>query len=93
MKKWQQQIRGWMANYLELPSDVMLDLPRVTTIGDFHVYIENHQGLLHFSEHEIRLKSRKGQIRLTGEGFVLKMMLSEEILVEGKMHSILFTDQ
>ncbi|MBM7554726.1 sporulation protein YqfC [Thalassobacillus pellis] len=90
MKKWQQQIRGWMANYLELPSDVMLDLPRVTTIGDFHVYIENHNGLMHFSEQEIRLKSRKGIIKLTGEGFVLKLMLSEEILVEGNVQAVQF---
>ncbi|MFD1018799.1 sporulation protein YqfC [Thalassobacillus hwangdonensis] len=90
MKKLQTHIRTWLANYLELPSDVMLDLPRITTIGDFHVYIENHQGLLKFTEQEIRLKFSKGHVRLNGSGFTLKMMLAEEILVEGKVQTIAF---
>ncbi|MFQ3542731.1 sporulation protein YqfC [Halobacillus rhizosphaerae] len=90
MSKWQQQIRTWLGRYFDLPSDVMLDLPRVTTIGSIHVYIENHTGLLHFSDQEVRLQYKQGQIRISGQNLGVKMMLKEEILLEGTLKSVEF---
>ncbi|WP_407268443.1 sporulation protein YqfC [Radiobacillus sp. PE A8.2] len=93
MKKWQQRVGNWLSEHLELPSDVVLELPRITTIGQLHVYIENHRGLLLFSETELRLDMDTGYLRITGERFVLKMMLPEEILLEGKIKAIMFVDE
>ncbi|SFD55267.1 sporulation protein YqfC [Lentibacillus persicus] len=90
MKKWQLRIAPWLSKYFSLPSDVMMELPRVTMIGQLHVYIENHQGLSVYSEKELKLKSNKGYIQITGSSFVLKMMLPEEILLEGNIEEIKF---
>ncbi|HLS08535.1 sporulation protein YqfC [Lentibacillus sp.] len=90
MKKWQQRIRPWLAKSFSLPSDVMMELPRVTMIGQLHVYIENHQGLMVYSDSELRLKSNKGYIQIKGSSFVLKMMLPEEILLEGTIDEVKF---
>jgi sporulation protein YqfC len=54
-KKWAGRVRNWMANKMDLPQDVMMDLPRITMIGQIHVYIENHRGLLVFTDKELRL--------------------------------------
>ncbi|MYL33429.1 sporulation protein YqfC [Pontibacillus yanchengensis] len=93
MNKWQQRIGSWIAQHLDLPSDVILELPRITTIGQIHAYIENHKGLLIFSEQELRLKLKQGQLKITGKNFVLRMMLPEEILLEGTIENISFIDQ
>lgn len=90
MVKWQQQIRTWVGRYFDLPSDVMLDLPRITTIGSIHAYIENHTGLLLFSDREVRLKYRDGHLSIKGESLRIKMMLKEELLLEGTLDSIEF---
>ncbi|WP_010531029.1 sporulation protein YqfC [Lentibacillus jeotgali] len=90
MKKWQQKIRPWLTKYFSLPSDVMMELPRITMIGQLHIYIENHQGLIVYSDTELRLKSNKGYIQITGNAFVLKMMLPEEILLEGTIEEVKF---
>ncbi|MBN8236674.1 sporulation protein YqfC [Halobacillus kuroshimensis] len=90
MPKWQQQIRTWIGRYFDLPADVMLDLPRITTIGSIHVYIENHTGLLHFSEEEVRIQYKKGQVRIVGRDLGVKMMLKEELLLEGELKSVEF---
>jgi sporulation protein YqfC len=90
MKKWQQRIGNWLSHNLELPSDVVLELPRITTIGQLHAYIENHRGLLLFTEDELRLNMEYGYLRITGKNFVLKMMLPEEILLEGTINEITF---
>lgn len=90
MKNWQQGLKPWLIKYLALPSDIVLGLPRITIVGDIHVYIENHQGLITYSDTELKLKSNKGYIRITGSSFVLKMMLPEEILLEGMIKEVKF---
>ncbi|API90574.1 MULTISPECIES: sporulation protein YqfC [Bacillota] len=90
MKKWHQQIRPWLTKSFALPSDVLLELPRITVIGQLHVYIENHKGLASYSDTELKLKANKGYIRITGSAFVLKLMLPEEILLEGTIRDITF---
>ena len=90
MKKIQQRIRPWLVKYLALPSDVVMELPRITIIGQLHVYIENHKGLAVFTDKELRLKTTKGYIQIKGSSFVLKMMLPEEILLEGNIEEVKF---
>ncbi len=90
VKKWQQQFRPWLTKYFALPSDVLLELPRITVVGQLHVYIENHKGLEIYSDTELKLKSNKGYVRISGSGFVLKRMLPEEILLEGMIRDITF---
>ncbi|MBP1947576.1 sporulation protein YqfC [Virgibacillus litoralis] len=90
MKKWQQRIGPWLMNHLALPTDVMLELPRITMIGQIHVYIENHKGLVVYSDTELKLKTNKGYIKISGSSFVLKMMLPEEILLEGLITEVKF---
>ncbi|MCL6588119.1 MAG: sporulation protein YqfC [Anoxybacillus sp.] len=93
MKKWRQQVKKWLANQLELPADVVMDLPRVTMIGHIHIYIENHRGLLTFSDKELRLLLKQGQLLVRGEEFVIKTILPEEILLEGKIEQVIYLDQ
>lgn len=90
VKKWHQGILPWLTKYFALPSDVVLELPRITVIGQLHVYIENHKGLATYSDTELKLKANKGYIQITGSSFVLKMMLPEEILLEGTIRDIKF---
>ncbi len=89
-RKWGQRIRSWMTQQLDLPEDVMMDLPRITMIGQIHIYIENHKGLLAFSDREIRLLLKQGQLLVKGKSFVIKTILPEEILLEGKIDEVRF---
>lgn len=89
-KKWSQRVKQMLANTAGLPKDVMLDLPRITMIGQLHIYIENHRGLVAFTDEEIRLALTQGQLSIKGQQFVIKAILPEEILVEGTIHSVVF---
>ncbi|GER66940.1 sporulation protein YqfC [Weizmannia acidilactici] len=89
-KKWRQQLQNWMAHKMELPQDVMMDLPRITMIGQIHIYIENHRGLLTFTDKEVRLLLENGQLLIKGQSFVIKTILPEEILLEGKIDEVVY---
>lgn len=65
-----------------------LELPRITMIGDIHVYIENHHGIIRFTENEIILNISNGQLGIKGSELVIKMLLSSEILIEGKINAL-----
>ena len=89
-KKWGQRVRSWMANKMDLPQDVMMDLPRITMIGQIHIYVENHRGLLTFTDKELRLLLKQGQLLIKGNAFVIKTILPEEILLEGKIDQVIY---
>jgi sporulation protein YqfC len=86
-------MRNWLTNKMGLPADILMDLPRITMIGQIHIYIENHRGLLSFSDKEIRLLLKQGQLLVKGETFVIKTILPEEILLEGKISQVLYLDE
>jgi sporulation protein YqfC len=88
MKKMRRWVKQWMTERMELPADVMMDLPRITMVGHLHIYIENHRGVLRFSRDEMRLRLDDGQLLIRGSGFVIKTILPEEILLEGKIISV-----
>lgn len=92
-KKMTDRFRKWMTNKMELPPDVLMDLPRVTIIGQIHIYIENHKGLLAFSDRELRLMLKQGQLLIKGKSFVIKAILPEEILLEGRIEEVLYLKQ
>lgn len=89
-KSWGQKVRNWMAKKMDLPQDVMMDLPRITMIGQIHIYIENHRGLLTFTDKELRLLLKQGQLLIKGKAFVIKTILPEEILLEGKIDQVIY---
>jgi sporulation protein YqfC len=92
-KKWGQIFRSWVTKNMELPQDVMMDLPRITMIGSIHIYIENHRGLITFSDKELRLLLKQGQLLIKGKAFVIKTILPEEILLEGKIDQVIFLQE
>lgn len=92
-RAWGNRLKRWVTATMDLPEDIMMDLPRITMVGQIHIYIENHKGLLSFSDKELRLMLKSGQLLIKGEEFVLKTILPEEILLEGKIEHVLFLEE
>ncbi|MBO0993982.1 sporulation protein YqfC [Bacillus sp. SD088] len=92
-KTWTKKIKKWMTSKMELPADIMMDLPRITMVGNLHIYIENHNGLLVFTDNELRLLLKQGQLLIKGKSFVLKTILPEEILLEGYIEEVLYLNE
>jgi len=86
-------LRKWIAKQLDLPEDVMMNLPRLTMVGQIHLYIENHRGLLSFSDSEIRVRLIRGQLLVKGSSLVIKAILPEELLLEGMIEHVIFIQE
>lgn len=87
-----QQMKNWLTKQTDLPADVLMDLPRVTLVGQVHIYIENHRGLLAFTDKEVRILLKHGQLLIKGDSFVIKTIFPEELLLEGTINQVLFLE-
>jgi sporulation protein YqfC len=69
----------------EMPEELSMDMPRITLIGNIKLSVENHKGIMEYSEHEIRLKVNDGFLVAKGEKLVLKNISSDEVLLQGEI--------
>jgi len=83
-----RKLRNWTARILDLPQDVVLNLPRITMIGGIQMTVENHRGVLHFSSESLRLAMEKGELEITGNELVIRNIGAEEVFVEGTITGV-----
>ncbi|WP_067837039.1 sporulation protein YqfC [Amphibacillus sediminis] len=93
MSNWQTKLSEKLKSKVNIPAQHhILNLPRITMIGSIHVYIENHRGLLRFTSNEIELRVTQGLLTISGRHLVIKMLLTEEILIEGEIIAVTFKE-
>lgn len=83
-----KKLRQMTSDALDLPKDVIFDLPRMTMIGNMQLYIENHKGIQHFSGDRLCLQLSVGSIEVTGKNLVIRAILSEEVFIEGTIEQV-----
>ncbi|MFV9511025.1 sporulation protein YqfC [Tepidibacillus sp. LV47] len=88
MKKLRKRLKQLTVKQLELPKDVIFDLPRITMIAPFQMYIENHRGVIQFTDQYLHLRLSKGELKIYGSQLVIRAILPEEVFIEGIIKSI-----
>lgn len=75
---------------LDLPKDVMLDLPKISILGDKEITIENHKGIAVFEKNIIKINTRTTPIEIKGENFEIVFIGSATITIKGKFSGIIY---
>ncbi len=88
MVKKSYKIREKLSNAFELPKDIVLDVSKVIIIGTSQVTVENHKGIVEYSEELIRINTGSCIMRLTGRNLSIKTILQEEITIVGEITGI-----
>lgn len=90
MGKRSYRIREKLSNTFELPKDIVLDVSKVIIIGTGQITIENHKGIVEYSEELIRVNTGSGIMKLSGRNLAIKTILQEEITITGEISAIEF---
>ena len=53
MSRISRKPQKWTQEMLDLPQDLLFDLPRLTLIGNKESHIENHRGVRHFPRNDL----------------------------------------
>lgn len=93
MKRINKKIKEVAVKGLDIPRDVILNLPKVTMVGFSQLYIENYQELLRFTDEFLIIKLNNRSIKIVGEKLVIKTILKEEIFIEGVIKEFYYIDK
>lgn len=83
-------IRRSMSEALDLPKEIVLDLPLISLIGREEITIENHKGILTYAETCIRVGTKAGTLCVSGESLGLKQLTAEALVITGRLTSVEF---
>jgi sporulation protein YqfC len=83
-------IKKGIADLLELPRDIVLDLPKVTLVGNLQLYIENHKGIIEYSTGIVRINTKSGILVVTGCDLTIRTIVVEEIILVGRIDKVEF---
>jgi len=88
----QNKIRQTLGDTFELPRDIVLDVPRLTLLGNSQLLVENHRGIILYNEEKIRFNTNIGEFVISGEDLVIKDISQIEMLIEGRVTGITILD-
>jgi sporulation protein YqfC len=77
-----------VAELFDLPADVMAGLPHLEMVGSRQLYVENHTGILAYSEEQIDVNTSAGVLRVSGRGLSLLAMTAEELRIGGHIAAV-----
>ena len=83
-----RQIKNRIENFLELPQEIISEVPKVTLIGFNQILVENYKGIIEYDENYIRLSTSIGNIIIQGMDLNLNQITTDDIEVKGKIVSI-----
>jgi sporulation protein YqfC len=83
-RKWRQNL----ADLLELPREIVLNLPRVTMVGNLQCYVENHRGVIEYTTEKVRVAVNGGEVKISGCNLTIRYLASEEMAVDGTIAAV-----
>lgn len=87
MQSWFRRLQRQAQDSL-MAEDLTPQLARIEIIGDKRVLVENHRGILEYSDTLMRINCGKMVIHIAGEGLVLKALSLSELAVSGRITGV-----
>lgn len=84
------KLKEKLTEILELPKEVILNIPKMTMFGSKDLLIENYKGIIEYDNIRIRVNTGSGIIKITGNNLNIREITSEDILVSGSIDCLEF---
>ena len=78
-----ESFREQFSALLDVPPEIMNDLPKVVIVGNKEINVENFIGLLEYTMQRIRINTKSGVIVIEGVELEATKMTSEYIKIKG----------
>lgn len=92
MDRKRERVNQFITDFLEIPKDLVLNLPKITVIGAREVYLENHRGIMEYREDLLRVNVARGYLEIRGANLEIKAILPDEMSIVGEIKSIAFVE-
>ena len=82
-----------ISKFLELPREVVSDIPKITITGFDEILIENFKGILEYEDYFARINTSLGILNINGFNLRLNQITDDDILVNGIIENIDFENK
>lgn len=81
------EFREKIQKALEIPVELLKNYPRVTTLGNESVFIENYKAIIEYEKNVVRISNN---VAVYGSELNVEQITADDILIVGKIKSIEF---
>lgn len=85
-----ENIKAAAAENLELPKDILLDLPLITITGSSELIIDNFKSLRELSDKAVKINANGSKLTLTGSELSIVCLTKETVIIRGRFESLNF---
>lgn len=75
---------------LDLPTEIILNIPLITITGNKETKIENFKNILEYSNNKIRINTSCGILKIEGNLLYLKELSKDKLLIKGNISKFEF---
>ena len=80
-----------IAKKLDIPEDIIFNIPRITMMANKEIRIENCNSVLEYESDKVTVSATDIIVELLGEALCINIITDDEILVCGNIMSINFS--
>lgn len=88
MKRRNSKAMNRLNEMLDMPKEVVSNVPKLTITGFQELLVENYKGILEYKDFFVRVNTHIGIVNINGLGLTLEHMNDENIIIKGKIESI-----
>lgn len=82
-----------MMHHEIFPREVTANAPRITLTGRERLHVEQHRGLIAYSQEEIIFRTAAGLLKAEGAGMSFRLYNAGEALVSGRIDRVGFVQK
>ena len=79
-----------IADAIDLPLDVICDIPRTEIMGNTQINIENFRGILDYNENCVKINTTTGIIKIDGDELFIESITDEGAFIRGRIIRVEF---
>ena len=86
--KREKKVLSGAAELFDLPADLVAGVPHVEVLGNRQLYMENHRGIISYSDQEIAVSGDGMILRVQGEQLTLVSMTGDALRIQGAIRRV-----
>lgn len=83
-----KKLAGDVSEFLDLPEDAMLGSARVEITAGKRLLIDNHRGVISYSDETVMVLLPDGKLSVYGGSLCMKTMTERQLLIGGRIDSV-----
>lgn len=83
-------IKKRLIENVEIPNEIVLNLPLITIVGKNKIVIENFKNIVLYSTDIIKINTSSGIFKINGKNLYLKTLNKNKIFIKGIINSTEF---